>query len=437
MLPEADDRAGVDSFLKTIVRSGLLSKVELRAVLSTIPRQQQQQPQQLAKQLIRIGKLSWFQAHKLLQGAAAGLMIESFEVVAPIGKGGMGMVYLSRDRRDGRLLALKILPPKKAQREERMLARFRREMDISRRVSHRHIAETLATGEFQGVHYIAMEYIPGQTLYRLVTDRGPLAVPLAARLFAEAAAGLEYAHGRGVIHRDLKPSNIMVTPSGHAKILDLGLALIEGEIQQPREIIGGQGYVVGSMDYIAPEQTKDAVNVDARADIYGLGCTMYFALTGRPPFPGGTAKEKIQRHRKDEPTPLRQLNPSLPERFAALVTKMMAKNLEERYRHAADVREALQEWAVGVPEFMLEMPEEQSSQKAFEELRQASVSTELIEDPILALPSPTPPAVWPPFLARFLDQFDASNRVYIWVCLGIIGFWVLVLLVLAIVLLLR
>jgi serine/threonine protein kinase len=437
MLPEAADRAGVDSFLKTIVRSGLLSKVELRAVLSTIPSQQLQAPQQLAKQLIRIGKLSWFQAHKLLQGAAAGLMIESFEVVAPIGKGGMGMVYLSRDRRDGRLLALKILPPKKAKREERMLARFRREMDISRRVSHRHIAQTLATGEFQGVHYIAMEYIPGQTLYRLVTDRGPVGVPLAARLFAEAAAGLEYAHGRGVIHRDLKPSNIMVTPSGHAKILDLGLALIEGEIQQPREIIGGQGYVVGSMDYIAPEQTKDAVNVDARADIYGLGCTMYFALTGRPPFPGGTAKEKIQRHRKDEPTPLRQLNPSLPERFAALVAKMMAKNLAERYRHAADVREALQEWAVGVPELVMEMPEEQSSQKAFEELRQASVSTELIEDPILAMPAPSPPAVWPPFLARFLGQFEAGNRVYIWVCLGIIGFWVLVLLVLAIVLLLR
>src|SRR5262249_18527499 len=198
------------------------------------------------------------------------------------------------------------------------------------------------------------------------------------------------------------------------------------------QTVGGQGYVLASMDYIAPEQTKDAVGVDARAGVYGLGCTLYFALTGRPPFPGGTAKDKIQRHRKDEPTPLRQLNPSLPERFAALVAKMMAKNLAERYRHAAEVREALQEWAVGVPELVMEMPEEQSSQKAFEELRQQSVSTELIEDPILALPTPAPPAVWPPFLAQFLNQFDAGNRVYIWVCLGIIGFWVLVLLVLAV-----
>src|SRR5205085_1711606 len=115
-----------------------------------------------------------------------------------------------------------------------------------------------------------------------------------ARLFAEVAAGLEHAHTQGVIHRDLKPSNIMVTPHGHAKVLDLGLALIEGEVAQPREIIGGQGYVVGSMDYIAPEQTRDAVGVDPRADIYGLGCTLYFTLTGRPPFPGGSARDKIQ-----------------------------------------------------------------------------------------------------------------------------------------------
>src|SRR5690242_8025852 len=116
MPPKAEQRAGVDSFLKTLLRSGLLSKVELQAVLLTIPRDQQQDPQQLAKQLIKIGKLSWFQAHKLLQGAASGLLLENYEIVAPVGKGGMGMVYLARDRRDSRLLALKILPPKRARR---------------------------------------------------------------------------------------------------------------------------------------------------------------------------------------------------------------------------------------------------------------------------------------------------------------------------------
>ncbi len=414
-----------------------MSKVELQAVLMTIPETQRVDPQMLAKHLMKIGKLSWFQAHKLLKGAAAGLMIENYEVVAPIGKGGMGMVYLSRDRRNSQLLALKILPPKRARREERMLARFQREMSISQRVSHAHIARTFETGEFQGVHYIAMEYIPGKTLYRLVTERGALRVPLAARLFLEVATGLGHAHGQGVIHRDLKPSNIMVTPTGHAKILDLGLALIEGEVAQPREIIGGQGYVVGSMDYIAPEQTRDAVGVDQRADIYGLGCTLYFALTARPPFPGGTARDKILRHRKEEPPPLRQLNPSIPERFANLVAKMMAKDAAERYATAYEVRDALQEWAAAEPELPAPVQEEQAFQQAVVELQQGSVSTELIEDPILATDQAANSIRWPTFLGDLLPTVDSGNRIYLWVCLGIVGFWILVLVVLAMVLLMR
>jgi serine/threonine protein kinase len=433
----AEQQSGVDKFLKTILRSGLLSKVELQAVLLTIPKELQSEPQILAKQLIRIGKLSWFQAHKLLKGAASGLLIDNYEIVAPVGRGGMGMVYLARDRRSDRLLALKILPPKVARTEERMLARFQREMGIGKRITHPNVARTFDTGQYQGVYYIAMEYIPGQTLYRLVTERGPLRVPTAARLFAEVAAGLEHAHRQGIVHRDLKPSNIMVTPNGHAKVLDLGLALIEGEVPQPREIIGGQGYVVGSMDYIAPEQTKDAVGVDARADVYGLGATLYFALTGRPPFPGGTARDKIQRHRKEEPPPLRQLNPALPERFAALVAKMMAKKRDERYASAAEVCEALQEWAAAEPELPMDQSGDQSFQQAIKSLQQASVSTELIEDPILGSDSASSTIPLPSSLTELLPKIDTHNRIYFLVCAGIVGFWVLVLAVLAVVLIFR
>src|SRR5947209_15783836 len=140
----------------------------------------------------------------------------------------MATVFLARDHRNGQLVALKVLPPQVA-REERMVARFRREMNISQTVSHDHLAWTYESGEHAGVFYIAMEYIPGKTLSRLVADEGPLPLPRAARLMAEVAAGLEHAHNQGLVHRDLKPSNIMVTPHDHAKVLDLGLALVHGE----------------------------------------------------------------------------------------------------------------------------------------------------------------------------------------------------------------
>src|SRR5207248_609644 len=143
--------------------------------------------------------------------------------------------------------------------------------------------------------YIAMEFIPGQSLYKVVSGQGALPVARAAKLISEVCQGLEHAHGIGLIHRDLKPSNIMITPNDHAKVLDVGLAIIQGEVASDRTIVGGQGYVVGTMDYLAPEQAEDALNVDARADIYGLGCTLYFVLTGRPPFPGGNALQKIMK----------------------------------------------------------------------------------------------------------------------------------------------
>jgi serine/threonine protein kinase len=334
----------VEGFLKTVLRSGLMDRAQLQEALRDVPREQRDDPQALADHLVRKGKLSRFQAGKILRGTGKGLLLGHFQVLAPIGRGGMGTVYLARDERSGELVALKLLPPSRWRGEERLLARFQREMELSRRVAHPHLAWTYESGLCERIYYLAMEYIPGKNLSRVVAEGGPLHVPRAARLMAEVASALEHAHNQGLIHRDLKPSNIMITPNDHAKVLDLGLALMQGE-QADLSVIGGQGYIVGTMDYIAPEQSADSTAVDRRSDIYALGCTLYFALTGRPPFPGGTSLDKVRRHRTEEPTPLLELAPAVPFGFAQLIRRMMAKDPDARPSSAAAVEEELRAWA--------------------------------------------------------------------------------------------
>jgi serine/threonine protein kinase len=340
--------AEVDAFVRTVLRSGLLPREQLQASLRGVPLELREDPKQVADHLVHAGQLTPFQAQKLLQGISIGLVIGPYHLQAILGRGGMGNVYLARDTRTGDHVALKVLPPKRAREEVRQLARFLREKDLAQKVVHPHLALTLEVGEEAGIHYLAMEYIPGQTLYRLVTREGPLPVPRAASLFAEVALALAAAHERGLIHRDMKPSNIMVTPHGHAKVLDLGLAYMSGEEVEDVEVVGGKGYVVGSIDYMAPEQTRDATAVDARGDIYGLGCCLYFALTGKPPFPTGTLREKALAHRHQEAEPLTARNPAIPEAFAQVVQRMIAKNPDDRYPSATAVAQDLHRWA-GMP----------------------------------------------------------------------------------------
>jgi serine/threonine protein kinase len=341
-LPE--NQLASDEFLRQVLRSGLLDRGELQAGLRGVPREQRDDAQALADHLVRNGRLTRFQANRLLKGISQGLVLGPFVVLAPIGRGGMGKVFLVRDTRSRQLVALKILPPRLARTEVRMLARFRREMELSQKVTHQHIAWTYEVGEFRGVPYIAMEYIPGRTLSKIVNEDGPLSPPRAARLMAEVASGLAHAHAQGLIHRDLKPGNILITPRDQAKILDLGLALIEGETVHDAMVVGGQGYIVGTMDYIAPEQTLDAASVDPRCDLYSLGCTLYFALSGQPPFPGGTSKEKIAKHRREAPTPLAALAPGAPPRLVAFVERLMSKNPDRRPASAEEVERELRLW---------------------------------------------------------------------------------------------
>src|SRR5262245_36203490 len=221
--PAAWGMTAVDNFLQTVLRSGLLDREQLTTAVRDLGRPD---AEAVGDHLVKSGQLTRFQVDKMLRGMAFGLVLGPYHVLAPIGRGGTSTVYLARDTRSELLVALKVLPPHRAREEERVLARFRREMELCQRVAHPHIAWTYEVGVHRGVYFIAMEYIPGRNLFRLVVDEGPLAVPRAARLFAEVASALDHAHNQGLIHRDLKPSNILVTPHDHTRLLDLGLSLM-------------------------------------------------------------------------------------------------------------------------------------------------------------------------------------------------------------------
>lgn len=377
-MPQSVRHPAVDNFLKNVLRSGLLDREQLEASLRAVKLEGQDNAETLANHLVKLGKLTRFQAFKLMQGAAVGLVLGPFQVLSPLGKGGMGCVYLARDSRSLQLVALKVLPPKRAREEENLRARFQREMGLSQLLNHPHLAKSYESGVNQGIYYIAMEFIPGKSLYKMVSDHGSLPVARAARLFAEVTEGLEYAHKQGLIHRDLKPSNILITPNDHAKVLDVGLAIIQGEIPADRTIVGGKGYVVGTMDYLSPEQAEDSINVDARADIYALGCTLYYVLTGKTPFPGGNALQKILRHYTEEPVSAVELNPDIPPAFNKVLRKMMAKKREERYQSAAAVRQDLLPWITGEPVLPMDEKDSVEYQKAVTELKIQEVSPEML-----------------------------------------------------------
>jgi eukaryotic-like serine/threonine-protein kinase len=407
--PSDADIPSVAAFLKTLARSGLFEAGELPQMVNDMPAGARVNARVLADQLVRSGRLSRFQARKLIRGAYRGLVLGPFQVLAPIGKGGMSTVYLARDRRDQRLVALKVLSAGRT--EPRLLTRFRREMDLSRLVVHPNLCRTFEVGEHDGVLYLAMEYIPGRTLTRLVLDGGRPALPRAARLLAEVATGLAEAHAQGLIHRDLKPSNVMVTPHDHAKLLDLGLALVEGETIDDPMVVGGKGYVVGTVDYMAPEQTYDATAVDARSDLYALGCTAFFTLAGRPPFPGGTRQEKMERHRTADPVPLAELCPGLPVGFVTLVRRLMAKDPAGRPGSAREVAEQLRAWANDAPLAQVVPEVEQADfTQAVEALREADTSTDFNWDRLPLLPPGTAdeeepkdePRSWAGWLSVFL-----------------------------------
>jgi serine/threonine protein kinase len=258
-----------------------------------------------------------------------GRKLAHFELIEPIGVGGMAAVIRARDLQLDRIVALKILPPEMAANPEN-IQRFHQEARAAAKLDHENIARVFFCGEDQGLHFISFEFVEGENLRTILERRGRLGVPEAVNYLLQIATGLAHAAARGVVHRDIKPSNIIITPSGRAKLVDMGLAR---SLAPHHDLALTQsGVTLGTFDYISPEQALEPREADVRSDIYSLGCTFYHLLTGQPPVPEGTAAKKLHHHQNIGPIDPRQLNPAIPDEVAAILARMMAKDVNDRYQ---------------------------------------------------------------------------------------------------------
>ncbi|MBA4182304.1 MAG: hypothetical protein C0506_17110, partial [Anaerolinea sp.] len=265
-----------------------------------------------------------------------------YRLLDQLGSGGMGDVYLAEHTVMRHWVALKVLPSARAAGASIEL--FHREARAVASLNHPNIVRALEMDRDGEVNYLVMEYVEGRTLHDLITESGPLEPGTAARYAAQVAAALQHANERGLIHRDIKPANLIVNAAGTVKVLDFGLARFALEAESAA---GGDspGRVLGTADFMAPEQGLDSHEADTRADVYSLGCTLYFLLTGRVPFPERTVAQKLICHQLHSPEPLRALRPDIPDELAAVVERMMAKNPADRYQLPAEVMEAFRPWS--------------------------------------------------------------------------------------------
>ncbi|MGQ9915673.1 MAG: protein kinase domain-containing protein [Thermogutta sp.] len=270
-----------------------------------------------------------------------GAMIGPYELLDQIGGGGMGRVFRAFEASVGRTVALKLLSPNQAA-DPQTLARFQNEARAAGRLNHPNIVQVFSAGEVQGIPFIALEFIEGKNARALVEENGGLPVGDVVRYAIQVAEALEHAWSRGVVHRDVKPSNILVLPDGRVKLIDFGLARMNEVTGRSRDLTSS-GMTLGTFDYIAPEQARDPRLADIRSDIYSLGCTLFFMLTGRPPFPKGTVLQKLLQHQAEEPPDVRKLRKDVPEALGRVLRRMMAKSPRQRYQTAAQLIQALSE----------------------------------------------------------------------------------------------
>jgi serine/threonine-protein kinase len=272
--------------------------------------------------------------HLQLGKALVGKRLEHYDLDEFVGGGGMGAVFRATDTRLGRTVAVKVLS--RDHSDEETIRRFRNEAQSAARLDHPNIARVYYVGEDHGWNFIVFEFIEGTNLRDLVEKQGPLELPSALRYVLQVAEAIEHSSSRDVIHRDIKPSNVLVTTSGLVKLVDMGLARLH-QVETSSNDLTASGVTLGTFDYISPEQAREPRSADVRSDIYSLGCTLYYMLAAQPPFPEGTALQKLIKHSSDAPPDVREFRPELPVQVAALVAKMLAKRPALRQQNAAEL----------------------------------------------------------------------------------------------------
>jgi serine/threonine protein kinase len=373
--------ATATDFLEVARKSQQIDNARLEAYL----RERQgkdlpEQPRKLAGQLVRAGVITMFQAEQFLLGKYKGFTLGGYRIIERLGTGGTGTVYLGEHQVLCRRAALKVLPALFAD-DPAILERFRREAQAAAVLDHPNVIHIYDFRQEGPLHFIVMEYVEGASLQQLISRRGALPIGVACEYIRQAAIGLQHAHEQKLVHRDVKPANLLVDPSGTVKVLDLGLARFEPEGQDSITQQFNSGLVLGTADYLAPEQAINLHGVDARADVYSLGATLYALLAGQPPFHKGTIGQKLMWHQMKEPEPVESVRPEVPAELAALVKRMLAKKPEERISTMTEVAQALQAWAVPAP-----MSEDQAGLRRQTQLGRDSQSAPLTNGPRSAQP---------------------------------------------------
>jgi len=333
------------SFLELLAKSELLTGSQIKKMRDKLKIPDAATARETAKLLVRGRVLTPFQAERLLEGRYRGLVIDGYRIREVLGFGGMGCVFIAEDPNEDRKVAIKVLSSEHAL-DAGMLARMKLEAIAGMRLNHPNIIRTYRMDTTGAVHYLVMELFRGISLHELVALYGALKWPMVCDIALQAAQALKAAHAQGIIHRDIKPANFLIDQDGVTRILDFGLAMMNDVPEEEFSLSMVFGHdCLGTPDYIAPEQSLDSRHVDARADIYSLGATLYVALTAHVPFPEKSNKAKLEAHRSKRPRNVCQLRPEIPAEIGAIIAKMLEKDPAKRYQSADELADAVRPYA--------------------------------------------------------------------------------------------